>query len=308
MRKTALLVSKVIECSFRFRRTRNAILYAPLKSALERKSYGRSSALNTGSSAIGYWFSRSKSFLLDRASFIGLAQIRTPVSDINFFNVRMNRLASTFVKQKTHYEVLKVSRSASTEEIREAFINLSKLWHPDKNTQDPTRHQKFALINEAYSTLSKPLSRRDYDLSLDAQRYVSRQMNASTSRTYGYEYSPNAGPYHHLSEAHYAQREKSASLMNFCILIACATFVTVSIILHYTYIPNPKYHHLRKDQSPEEIENYSLIMKSEQDGVIFYYYAVPRKDSKKVDIVVLRKSQDSSSEEPKMHEVTRLTS
>ena len=319
MGKTAVTVAKEIEWLFKFQR--NISSHAPFKSPMFSTSSGKfltpSIRSRSRSSTSSFGFDCSKSFFHDRVVLIGLFQFRASVSEIKTFNLSLYRLASTHLK-KTHYEVLNISRSASSEEIRQAFITLSKTWHPDKNPQDPTRHQKFVQINEAYSTLSKPLSRRDYDLSLDAQRYVSRQMSASTSRTYGYGYSANAGPYYHYrehvydeyywaSEAHGTQRARFTSLMNFYMLIICATFATVSIILHYmyNYIPNPKLHHLRKDLSPEEVEKHDFIMQSEQDGVTVYYYAVPKKSSKKVDIVVLRKSQDSSSEEPKMHEVTR---
>ncbi|RUS80803.1 hypothetical protein EGW08_011424 [Elysia chlorotica] len=265
----------------------------------------------------GYGFSCSKPLLYQHAMCIGRIRVKASISEARALNITFNRLASTFVKNATHYEVLNISRSASTDEVRQAFISLSKKWHPDKNPKDPTRHQKFVQINEAYSTLSKPLARRDYDLTLDAQKYVSRQMNASTSHTYGYGYSPHAGPYYHhrehvydeyywAGEAHGTQRARFTSLMNFYMLIVCATFATVSIILHYMYrLPDPKHHHLRKNLSLEEVEKHDLIMQSEQDGVTLYYYSIPKKDSKKFDIVVLRKSLDSTSEEPKMQEVTR---
>ena len=229
------------------------------------------------------------------------------------------RLLATYVKKKSHYEILDVSRNASSEEIRQAFISLSKTWHPDTDTNDPTRHQKFVKINEAYSVLSKPLSRRDYDLSLNAEKYVSRQMSAAASRTYGYGgYSQHAGPYYHhrghvydesywTGETHTASNSRLTSLLNFYLLIGCATLATVSIIMHYVYnyIPNPKHHHLRKNISPEDVEKHDFIMQSEQDGVTVYYYAVPKKGSKKFDVVVLKKAQEFNTEEPKMHEVTR---
>ena len=225
------------------------------------------------------------------------------------------RLLATYVKKKSHYEILDVPRNASSKEIRQAFISLSKTWHPDTDTNDPTRHQKFLKINEAYSILSKPLSRRDYDLSLDAEKYVSRQMSAAASRTYGYGgYSQHSGPYYHhrghvydesywTGETHTASNSRLTSLLNFYLLTGCATLATVSIIMHYVYyIPNPKHHHLGKNISPEDLENHVLFMQSEQDGVTFYYYyAVPKKGSKKFDVVVLKKAE----EEPKMHEVTR---
>lgn len=66
------------------------------------------------------------------------------------------------------YEILKVSRQASRKEIKEAYYILSKKVHPDlthsKNSQD------FVEISKAYSVLSNPESRRNYDLTLKESR------------------------------------------------------------------------------------------------------------------------------------------
>ncbi|GFN98438.1 chaperone protein Dnaj [Plakobranchus ocellatus] len=235
----------------------------------------------------------------------------------DFRSTTLKRVVSSHAKPKSHYEVLNVSKNASSEEIRQAFLSLSKAWHPDRNTNDPSRHQKFVQINEAYTTLSKPHSRRDYDLSLDAERYVSRQMSAASSSSHTYGYSPHSAPYYHYrdhvydetywsGEAHSVHGGKLHTLFNFYMLIACATLAAVSIIMHYMYryIPNPKHNHLRKDLTPEEMEQHTFIMQSEQDGATAYYYAIP-KDSGKFDIVVLKKAQCDDTGKPKMHEVTR---
>lgn len=68
-------------------------------------------------------------------------------------------------KGKTHYEILGVKQDATDEEIKAAFIKLSKKYHPDTSSE-PNAQEKFIAVTEAYGTLSKPLSRRDYDLRL----------------------------------------------------------------------------------------------------------------------------------------------
>ncbi|KAK4355131.1 hypothetical protein RND71_024102 [Anisodus tanguticus] len=71
------------------------------------------------------------------------------------------------------YEVLRVNRDASVKEIKAAYRNLAKLYHPDSATMleesgssrpDPTR--SFIEIHEAYATLSDPSARALYDLKL----------------------------------------------------------------------------------------------------------------------------------------------
>ncbi|XP_067011554.2 dnaJ homolog subfamily C member 4 isoform X2 [Anabrus simplex] len=74
---------------------------------------------------------------------------------------------------QTHYDVLKLPRSCTPQEIRSSFIKLSKEYHPDKNTKDDNRHALFVRLNEAYSVLSRPESRKEYDLSLIPNRATS---------------------------------------------------------------------------------------------------------------------------------------
>ncbi|XP_052276159.1 uncharacterized protein LOC127875259 isoform X7 [Dreissena polymorpha] len=67
----------------------------------------------------------------------------------------------------THYAVLGVSQNATQKQIREAYIELSKKHHPDQNKdKEQISHEKFQKINEAYSVLSKDVSRREYDRTL----------------------------------------------------------------------------------------------------------------------------------------------
>ena len=66
----------------------------------------------------------------------------------------------------THYQTLGVSHNATMADIKVSFLKLSKTSHPDTNTADPTLHEKFVKINEAYSVLSNRRLRNDYDLEL----------------------------------------------------------------------------------------------------------------------------------------------
>ncbi|MCR4399049.1 MAG: molecular chaperone DnaJ, partial [Firmicutes bacterium] len=61
------------------------------------------------------------------------------------------------------YEVLGVSRDASQEDIKKAYRQLAKKYHPDANPNDPTAQDKFKEINEAYEVLSDPEKRAAYD-------------------------------------------------------------------------------------------------------------------------------------------------
>ncbi|KAK3104728.1 hypothetical protein FSP39_008781 [Pinctada imbricata] len=60
------------------------------------------------------------------------------------------------------YRVLGVKKTASTKEIKKAYKELAREWHPDKN-DDPSAADRFTKINEAYETLGDKEKRRQYD-------------------------------------------------------------------------------------------------------------------------------------------------
>lgn len=64
---------------------------------------------------------------------------------------------------KDYYEILGVPRNASAEEIKKAFKKLAAKWHPDRNPGNKEAEEKFKEINEAYSVLSDPEKRAQYD-------------------------------------------------------------------------------------------------------------------------------------------------
>ena len=64
---------------------------------------------------------------------------------------------------RDYYEVLGVGRDASEPELKKAFRELAKQYHPDRNPGDPTAESKFKEASEAYEVLSNAEKRQIYD-------------------------------------------------------------------------------------------------------------------------------------------------
>lgn len=71
---------------------------------------------------------------------------------------------------RTHYDSLNVSETAPVEVIRAAYKALAMKFHPDRNNGSAESRQIMQIVNEAYSVLSEPLGRREYDKLLLAAR------------------------------------------------------------------------------------------------------------------------------------------
>lgn len=92
---------------------------------------------------------------------------------------------------KDYYDTLGVEKSATSVEVKKAYRQMAIKYHPDKNLGDKESEEKFKEINEAYSCLSNPQKRSEYD-----------QMNGSSNlfgnsgfghSDFGFDLNPNAG-------------------------------------------------------------------------------------------------------------------
>ena len=66
---------------------------------------------------------------------------------------------------KDYYQILEVSRNASSGVIRSAYRRLAVKYHPDRNPS-PAAHEIITQINEAYDVLGDEEKRKLYDLRL----------------------------------------------------------------------------------------------------------------------------------------------
>ena len=65
--------------------------------------------------------------------------------------------------EKDYYEILGVKKTAPDEELKKAYRNLAKKYHPDKNKGNKEAEARFKEISEAYAVLSDKEKRDQYD-------------------------------------------------------------------------------------------------------------------------------------------------
>jgi molecular chaperone DnaJ len=71
--------------------------------------------------------------------------------------------------EKDFYAILGVSEDASAQDVKKAYRKLAQQLHPDANPGDRSAEERFKEVGRAYSVLSDPKKRAEYD---EARRLV----------------------------------------------------------------------------------------------------------------------------------------
>ncbi|KAL6559459.1 hypothetical protein OROGR_004576 [Orobanche gracilis] len=99
-----------------------------------------------------------------------------------------------------YYNILKVNRNASDEDLKKAYRRLAMIWHPDKNVNNKQEAEaKFKQISEAYDVLSDPQKRQIYDLygeeGLKSGQFPHPPRNSRTHKQgFHYNHQPHPNP------------------------------------------------------------------------------------------------------------------
>lgn len=100
---------------------------------------------------------------------------------------------------KDYYSILGIARDADGDEVRRAYRQMARIYHPDVNPDKVTATERFKDINEAYTVLSDSDKRRRYDqinISYEQMRRAGYQSTANRASSARPSYtSSSANPY-----------------------------------------------------------------------------------------------------------------
>jgi len=91
--------------------------------------------------------------------------------------------------QQDYYKLLQIDKDADSRQLKKAYRRLSKQYHPDKNPDDETAHQRFVEISDAYTVLSDDELRRVYD-QYGHEGVKQRQQNGGRGGGHGHGRDP----------------------------------------------------------------------------------------------------------------------
>ena len=98
---------------------------------------------------------------------------------------------------KNYYDILGVKRDATQDDIKKAFRKLAAKYHPDTGGDEA----KFKEVSEAYTTLSDPAKRKEYDQLLMFGGIPGADFGGSGGRNRGgYTYTSNGGDWSEIFE------------------------------------------------------------------------------------------------------------
>ncbi|WP_246104346.1 J domain-containing protein [Treponema pectinovorum] len=76
------------------------------------------------------------------------------------------------------YSILGASKTATQEEIKNAYRKLAMKYHPDRNLGDKNSEEMFKKISSAYDVLGDETKRRQYDSYGSSQSYYGQRQSA----------------------------------------------------------------------------------------------------------------------------------
>lgn len=101
-------------------------------------------------------------FMQHKLIFFSLITFYFLSTDLDSVTQRHISTSSTLCV-KDYYKILGVTKNSSGKDVKKAYYQLAKKYHPDTNKDDPNASKKFQEVSEAYEILSDDQKRKEYD-------------------------------------------------------------------------------------------------------------------------------------------------
>lgn len=89
--------------------------------------------------------------------------LSTKIIRCHFGNIHLKNFSNSCVTNRSHYDSLGITPKATQADVKNAYYQLSKVYHPDKNKGCPEASKKFQDISNAYEVLGNFKLRKMYD-------------------------------------------------------------------------------------------------------------------------------------------------
>jgi hypothetical protein len=172
----------------------------------------------------------------------------------------------------TYYALLGLHPSASVIDIRRAYRELSKCYHPDTTELPATvATAKFQQINEAYATLCSPERRLSYDLKIGYSRFGVIQAPKDLNHSVHQPYDFSKSMYLDASDRPLSGGEIFVLFILGLTIVSCLLLaIAIGIIRGEVPIENKRIYlntqqqvtHITTLNTPKSIQNPKLIFKS----------------------------------------------
>lgn len=121
---------------------------------------------------------------------------------------------------KNYYAILGISHTANADEIKTAYRELAKKYHPDKNNGNKSAEEYFKEIQQAYAVLSNSEKRKKYDLKMSYGNTHPKQRQSAPYRGNAYQYAQQQAQQKYQFHNTRPQPKENDKTENYYILIS----------------------------------------------------------------------------------------